>query len=99
MVAEPSLDDFSDGDDEAILTLDMEDSKIVEAFLAEKILPKGYSTLGFWREKKFAYPLLAVLARQYLCIQTSSVVSERNFSHAKRTFVGKCTLKDETFKA
>eukprot|EP00924_Labyrinthula_sp_SR-Ha-C_P014383 snap_masked-scaffold_20-processed-gene-4.15-mRNA-1 protein AED:1.00 eAED:1.00 QI:0/-1/0/0/-1/1/1/0/735 len=99
MVVERSLDDFSDeDDDETIHALDMEDSKRVEAFLAEKRLPKGYSTLDFWREKRFTYPLLAVLARRYLCIQTSSVDSERSFSHAKKTFVGKEALKDETFK-
>eukprot|EP00924_Labyrinthula_sp_SR-Ha-C_P000244 snap_masked-scaffold_25-processed-gene-1.7-mRNA-1 protein AED:1.00 eAED:1.00 QI:0/0/0/0/1/1/3/0/714 len=99
MVVERSLDDFSDeDDDETIHALDMEDSKRVEAFLAEKRLPKGYSTLYFWREKRFTYPLLAVLARRYLCIQTSSVDSERSFSHAKKTFVGKEALKDETFK-
>ena len=38
--------------------------------------------LHFWKEKADDFPLLASLAGLYLCVQASSVASERMFSSA-----------------
>jgi hypothetical protein len=36
--------------------------------------------LHFWKERNMDFPHLTILAEQYLCVQASSVASERVFS-------------------
>lgn len=36
--------------------------------------------LQFWKERSFDFPNLIVLAEEYLCVQASTVASERVFS-------------------
>ena len=45
-------------------------------------LKKGEDPLPFWRRNAGALPVLETLARRYLCVQATSVASERVFSTA-----------------
>ena len=43
---------------------------------------KTVDPLAFWRENEHKYPNIAKLAKKYLCVQATSVASERVFSTA-----------------
>ena len=45
-------------------------------------IPLNSSPLEWWKVNAYAYPLLAPLAKAYLCIPATSVPSERVFSTA-----------------
>ena len=46
----------------------------------ESSLPKNENPLSYWKKKEVQYPLLAKLAKKYLCIQATSTTAERIFS-------------------
>ncbi|CAG8538199.1 22274_t:CDS:2 [Gigaspora margarita] len=41
----------------------------------------------WWQEKQHEYPRLSLIAKDYLCIQTTSVSSEQAFSIAGQTII------------
>lgn len=51
-------------------------------YLKSDLLSFERDPLIWWREHESSLPLLAVLARKYLCVPATSVPSERVFSTA-----------------
>ena len=54
----------------------------VMAYRVAKRIPSKESPLKFWSDYKDKYPLMSEMACKYLCVQASSVPSERIFSTA-----------------
>lgn len=55
----------------------------ISLYVATPPLPdKSIDPLHWWQQNNSVYPNLSHLARRYLCIQGTSVASERVFSHA-----------------
>ncbi|XP_073488938.1 E3 SUMO-protein ligase ZBED1-like [Aquarana catesbeiana] len=54
----------------------------VQAYFAEKPLPKEGNPLNWWKGNQDKYPTLAKLAKSFLCIPGTSTPSERLFSAA-----------------
>lgn len=52
----------------------------VQRYLEERTIDITEDPLSWWRVKQHAYPILAKLARKYLCMVASSVPCERVFS-------------------
>eukprot|EP00924_Labyrinthula_sp_SR-Ha-C_P002006 snap_masked-scaffold_30-processed-gene-3.102-mRNA-1 protein AED:1.00 eAED:1.00 QI:0/0/0/0/1/1/2/0/182 len=53
--------------------------------------------LAWWKNAEPRFPTVAKVARKFLAIQTSSVSSERAFSHGRFEYRGKENMSDETF--
>ena len=51
-------------------------------FLAEAQIDRSADPLTWWQQNQHRFPLLATLAKKYLCICATSVPSERLFSSA-----------------
>ncbi|KAK5922881.1 hypothetical protein CgunFtcFv8_020109 [Champsocephalus gunnari] len=56
--------------------------KEVEDYCATRGIISDMDTLLFWQTNRFRFPMLCLLATKYLCVQGSSVPSERVFSSA-----------------
>ncbi|XP_072392331.1 zinc finger BED domain-containing protein 4-like [Diabrotica undecimpunctata] len=54
----------------------------VQRFLEDEILPRNENPLNWWREHKYHYPTLSIIAQEKLCALASSVPCERLFSKA-----------------
>ncbi|KAM3842487.1 E3 SUMO-protein ligase ZBED1 [Diretmus argenteus] len=54
----------------------------ITSYLQEDVIDGGDTPLGWWRENGSRFPLLANMARKYLCVTTTSSPSERVFSVA-----------------
>ena len=54
----------------------------LNAYLAEPCIGPNSDPLDYWRCHEEQYPVLKVLARKFLCMQCTSVPSERLFSTA-----------------
>ena len=52
----------------------------VDSYLREPVTSRKRDPLKFWKEKQSVRPVLSIMARKYLSIQTTSVPSERLFS-------------------
>lgn len=52
------------------------------AYKSEPVVPLSDNPLLWWKERELRYPLLANVAKYYLCIPATSVPSERVFSKA-----------------
>lgn len=55
----------------------------VQAYLSEKIIPRGNNIYTYWRTRAVQWPFLAQLARRNLSAPIGSVASERAFKVAK----------------
>ena len=55
-------------------------SKEIELYINEQEVDLEISVIDWWKQASFRMPLLSQLARKYLCICATSVVSERMFS-------------------
>eukprot|EP00924_Labyrinthula_sp_SR-Ha-C_P000971 maker-scaffold_7-snap-gene-9.7-mRNA-1 protein AED:0.64 eAED:0.66 QI:0/0/0/1/0/0/2/0/460 len=53
--------------------------------------------LAWWKNAEQRFPTVAKVARKFFAIQTSSVSSERAFSHGRFEYRGKENMSDETF--
>lgn len=54
----------------------------LNCYKEESVLPLNANPLKWWSEKATKYPILSKLACAYLCVQATSVASERVFSTA-----------------
>ena len=52
----------------------------IESYKREELLSQDDDPLQWWSKKKDKYPLLANLAKKYLCVPATSVEAERTFS-------------------
>lgn len=57
-------------------------SKEIDLYKKESRLPPTADPLMFWKKNSEKYPLLTRFAKAYLCVQATSVASERIFSTA-----------------
>jgi hAT family C-terminal dimerisation region len=71
----------------------------VSVFAAMRAAPKDCDILKWWITRQETFPRLFLLAMDYLAIPASSVPAERANSKAKRTFDGRASLHNDTFKA
>lgn len=55
-----------------------------DEYFSARSVDRKSCPLMWWREQEKMFPMLAKLARKYLCIPASSVASERHFSTAGR---------------
>ena len=63
-----------------------------DLYMDDKNIPGlQYSSLEWWKENANKYPLLAKIAREFLCIPPTSAPSERSFSTASRIISEKRT--------
>ena len=46
----------------------------------ENSISKDQNPLEYWKTEEKVFPLLAILARKYLCVQATSTTAERVFS-------------------
>ncbi|CAK9291128.1 unnamed protein product [Gordionus sp. m RMFG-2023] len=58
------------------------DNNQLTTYLNEPLAPEITNILDWWRGNADRFPHLAMMARDYLCQQTTSVASERAFSLA-----------------
>ena len=49
-------------------------------YMKEPYLPRHENPLSYWKTNSVKYPILATLAKEYICIMATSVPSERVFS-------------------
>ena len=49
-------------------------------YFTEDVAPDGEDPLTWWRRNRARFPLMASLARQYLCVPATSVPAEHVFS-------------------
>ena len=70
------------------------------SYLCAESLPSGGDPLTWWRQHKSKYPKLAVLARKYLAVQSSSTASERVMSLMGNILTKKrLSLSDNNFSS
>ena len=62
-------------------TSETEEGEVMRYHL-EKIQPLASHPLVWWKEKQFSYPRLANVAKEVLCVPSTSTPSERMFSAA-----------------
>lgn len=61
--------------------------------------PLETDLLSFWKANSFNYPILAMMAKDYLTIQASSVSSERAFSSGTDLVTAdRCSLSGKTIE-
>jgi hypothetical protein len=61
----------------------------VERYRKLSLMDRKYSPLAFWKTREVEFPILAKLARKYLCMQASSAAIERVFSTGGNTVTKK----------
>ena len=66
------------GDEQEELSSDHE----VDTYFSEKVVTRSTNPLQWWKENQSRFPLIAQVARSYLCIPVTSTPSERLFSKA-----------------
>jgi hypothetical protein len=54
----------------------------VQRYLEDDLIPRNSDPLQWWRNNKFKYPKLSLVAQERLCSLASSVPCERLFSKA-----------------
>ena len=55
--------------------------------------------LAFWKSKKYEYPILSAMAKDYLTVQASSVPAERAFSSGVDLVTpARCSLSGKTIE-
>ena len=57
----------------------------VHTYLLEPVINEELDPLNYWKKNKFRFPILAIMARDYLALQPTSKDVEGNFSKGKRT--------------
>ena len=72
--------DSSDSSDPGTAETQNEVETELTNYRKETSLPKNENPLSYWKKKEVQYPLLAKLAKKYLCIQATSTTAERVFS-------------------
>ena len=71
----------------------------IDEYLIIPIEPKDIDPCGWWRNHKSQYPILSKIARDYICIPSTSVPSEQAFSKSgeliskKRNRLGDSAIK------
>lgn len=54
----------------------------VDAYFAEKVVSRLTNPLEWWKNNESRFPLIAVIAKSFLCVPVTSTPSERVFSKA-----------------
>ena len=62
------------------MTLIQRYNKEITNYLDQPIVESDHSPLQWWKEHSCVFPLVAKMAKKYLCVPCTSVPSERIFS-------------------
>ena len=61
-----------------------------DRYFQDELAPEGTNVLLFWKTNQQKYPTLALMAKDYLTIQASSVSAERAFSFGTDLVTADC---------